>query len=359
MKKRIALLLAAVLAVGTLATACGGNNAGDESSAVKVGLGVQTSFSESKNFPDNYGSGVAQADIHMAAVKLDANGKIVDIVIDAVQVKAKLDGTGTITNEDINAQFSTKKTLGYDYDMKDTSAKIGAIEGGAEWFEQCEHFENYCLNKTVDEIAAIAITDGKATDTAILAGCTMNINEMQKAVVKACKAATWEGASADDTLTLGVNAKLDADNTASATAEAAGKAQAYVTIAAVASNAEGKVTCAVIDCVQANSSFDNAGAITTDMNTEVQTKYEKKEVYGMKDTSAKIGTIAGGAEWYEQAEFFMSYVSGKTATDVAAIAVTTEGDHAGQPTDKELLAGCTMVITEMMDAVVTALEAAK
>lgn len=359
MKKRIALLLATVLTVGTLATACGGNGGNADASKVKVGLGVSTSMSESKNFPDNYGSGVAQADVTMAAVKVDEAGKIIDIVIDCVQVKANLDATGAVTNEDINATFKTKTELGYDYNMKGTSEKIGAIAGGAEWFEQCEYFEQYCLNKTADEIAAIAITDGKATDTAILAGCTMNIDEMQKAVVKACKAATWEGASADDKLTLGVNAKLDAGNTASATAEAAGKSQAYVTIAAVASNAEGKITCAVIDCVQANSTFDNTGKITTDLTAEVKTKYEKKEAYGMKDTSAQIGTIQGGAEWYEQAEFFMSYVNGKTATDVAAIAVTTEGDHAGQPTDSALTAGCTMVVTEMMEAIVTALNAAK
>ena len=357
MKKRIALLLAAVLAVGTLATACGGNAASGET--VKVGLGVQTSFSESKNFPDNYGSGVAQADIHMAAVKLNSEGKIVDIVIDAVQVKAHLDAAGVITNEDINAKFATKNELGLDYGMKDTSAGIGKIEGGKEWFEQCDVFEQYCLNKTVDEIAAMEIVDGKSTDETLLTGCTMNVDEMQKAVIKACKAATWEGASADDKLTLGVNAKLSADNTASATDSEAGKAQAYVTVAAVASNADGKITCAVIDCVQANSSWDNKGVITTDMNTEVQTKYEKKEAYGMKETSASIGKINGGGEWYEQANVFMSYIKDMTATDVAAIAVTTEGDHAGQPTDETLTTGCTMVITEMMDAVVTALEAAK
>ena len=354
MKKRIALLLATVLAVGTLATACGGNSDNNKA-GVKVGLGVSTSMSESKNFPDNYGSGVAQADVTMAAVKLDANGKIVDIVIDCVQVKANLDGTGAVTNEDINALFATKTELGDKYGMKGTSEKIGKIPGGAEWDAQCAHFAQSCLNKTVDEITAIEIVEGKATDAAILAGCTMNVDEMKAAVIKACKNATWEGASADDKLTLGVNAKLDAGNTASATADAEGKAQAYVTIAAITANKEGKITCAVIDCVQANSKFDNTGAIKTDLTAEIKTKYEKKEAYGMKDTSNKIGVIPGGAEWYQQAEHFMSYVNGKTSAEVAAIAVTTEGDHAGQPTDKEITAGCTMVVTDMMKAIVTAL----
>ena len=356
MKKRLALLLAGVLAVTSL-VACGGNQGGNDAdaSAVKVGLGISTSMEESKSFPENYGSGVAQADVTIAAVKLDDAGKIVDIVIDCVQVKAKLDGTGTVTNEDITALFKTKAELGADYGMKETSAKIGKIAGGAEWDQQAEFFAQSCLNKTVDEITAIEIVEGKATDAAILAGCTMNVDEMKAAVIKACNGATWEGASADDKLTLGVNAKLSADNTANATADAEGKAQAYVTIAAVTANAEGKITCAVIDAVQANSKFDNAGAIKTDMTAEIQTKYEKKEAYGMKETSAKIGVIAGGAEWYQQAEHFMSYVVNKTSAEVAAIEVTTEGDHAGQPVSKEITAGCTMVVTDMMNAIVTAL----
>ena len=353
MKKRIALLLATVLAVGTLATACGGNGGNADASKVKVGLGVSTSMSESKNFPDNYGSGVAQADVTMAAVKVDEAGKIIDIVIDCVQVKANLDATGAVTNEDINATFKTKTELGYDYNMKGTSEKIGAIAGGAEWFEQCEYFEQYCLNKTADEIAAIAITDGKATDTAILAGCTMNIDEMQKAVVKACKAATWEGASADDKLTLGVNAKLDAGNTASATAEAAGKSQAYVTIAATTQNGDGKITCAVVDCVKADSTWDASGVITTDVNAEIPTSYEKKEAYGMKDVSNSIGNIAGGAEWYEQANAFMANVKDKTASEVAAMPL----DESGKSTDERLLTGCTITISDMIASVVDALDA--
>lgn len=350
MKKRIALLLTAALTVGMLATGC--TNTGG-SSDVKVGLGIHTSLTDSKNFPDNYGSGAANADLYMAAVKLDADGKIVDVVIDAVQVTATFDATGTLTNEELNATFSTKRELGLDYGMKDVSASMGKIPNGAEWFEQANAFEAFCKDKTVDEIKTMGITDdGKATDERLLTGCTIGVTEMQKAVIKACENASWEGAASGDTLGLGVTAKLSASDTASATTEANGKAQAYVTVAATTTNADGKITCAVVDCVKADSTWDTAGVITTDVNAEIKTSYEKKEAYGMKDVSASIGNIAGGAEWYEQANAFIASLKDKTASDVAAMPL----DESGKTTDERLLTGCTITISDMVASVADALE---
>lgn len=43
--------------------------------------------------------------------------------------------------------ITTKKALGDDYDMKQTSANIGVIPGGAEWYEQVEQIEK----KVVEE----------------------------------------------------------------------------------------------------------------------------------------------------------------------------------------------------------------
>lgn len=43
--------------------------------------------------------------------------------------------------------ITTKKALGDDYQMKETSAAIGVIPGGAEWYEQVEQIEK----KVVEE----------------------------------------------------------------------------------------------------------------------------------------------------------------------------------------------------------------
>ena len=357
MKKRISLLLAALLAVGTLVTACGGSGSNTETegakSEVKVGVGVHTDFSYgSYSYGEgqyNKEEGNGQADITMAAVALDADGKIVSIKLDAVQVKGTFDANGKIT-ADLNKETATKRDLGLDYGMKATSAKIGAIKDGGEWYEQADAYEEWCIGKTVAEVEKAMGADQYPTDADLLAGCTIKINGLQAAVVDACKNATWTGASADDTLGLGIVAGLGS-HTADATADKEGKAEAYVTFVATAKDSDGKVTCAVIDCIQANSTFNAEGKITTDMTSNPESKYYLKDAYGMKDTSNKIGVIEGGGEWFEQAEHLQSYVIGKSASDIAAIALKD-----GYPTDKDVTAGCTMAIDDIIKALTESLK---
>ncbi|MBQ8627791.1 MAG: hypothetical protein IJ419_16800 [Agathobacter sp.] len=350
MKKRISVLVAAVLAIGCIATACGGNAGGE----VKVGLGAHTDFTYgSHNIGDEvYGQAVtettAQADIHVAAVMVDANGKIVSCKIDAIQLAGKVDATGKLLT-DVSTEFKTKKELKEDYGMKGASAGAGKIEGGKEWYEQAEAFELWCVGKTLDEIKNMGLSDGYPTDSTLTTGCTIKVNCIQQAVIRAIEGATWTGASSNDTLGLGLVGELTSN--ADATAEANGKVQAYANFAAVAQNAEGKITCAVIDSVQANSTWDTTGKLTHDLTKEPTTKYNLKEDYNMKGTSATIGKIEGGKEWYEQIEVFMGFINGKTSSEVAAITVNEEG----KTTDTTLSTGCTMTITAYQEAVVKAL----
>ena len=296
MKKRISVLVAAVLAIGCLATACGGNAGGE----VKVGLGAHVDFAYgSHNIGDEvYGQAVtettAQADIHVAAVTVDANGKIVSCKIDAIQVAGKVDGTGKLVT-DVATKFQTKKELKEGYNMK------GASPIGKEWYEQADAFEKWCVGKTLDDIKNMGLSDGKPTDSTLLTGCTIKVNCIQQAVVRAIEGATWTGASASDTLGLGLVAELTSN--ADATAEANGKVQAYANFAAVTQNAEGKITCAVIDSVQANSTWDATGKLTHDLTKEPTTKYNLKEGYNMKPASGI------GKEWYEQIDVFKQFIT--------------------------------------------------
>ncbi len=345
MKKIISVLLVAVLSLSCLA-ACG-DDAGNGAEA-KVGVGIHTDFTYASKDASAEKDGNAQADITMAGVLLDAEGKIVAVKIDAVQVKCAIDATGAVKTE-TGVAIKTKKELGLDYNMKATSAKIGNIKDGGEWFEQAEWFEKWCVGKTLNDLQGLALKDGVPTDTDLFAGCTMKVTGLQQAVVRAIKGATWTGAKTTDTLGLGHTAVL---NSASAPAdEKDGKCQAYINVAAVAQNAEGKITCAVIDSVQANSSWDATGKLTHDMTKEPTTKYDLKEGYNMKNTSAQIGVIEGGAEWYEQIEHFMTYVLGKDAAAVKAIAVK----DGGYPTDTALTAKCTMKVADYISAVTEAL----
>jgi hypothetical protein len=181
----------------------------------------------------------------------------------------------------------------------------------------------------------------------LLAGCTIKVDSIQQAVIRACEGATWTGATAADTLGLGMTAELTQSygTSGTATAEKDGTIQAYVNFAATTKNAEGKITCVVIDSIQADSTWNTAGKITTDMTKEPVTKYNKKYDYNMK------GSSAIGKEWFEQIDVFKQFITGMTADQVTAIVVGADG----KPTDTTLTTGCTMKVTAYKTAVTKAL----
>lgn len=343
MKKRIALLLTAVLTVGTLATACGGNGGSDAAANVKVGLGAHTDFAYGSHSIGDvvYGNPVsettAQADIHVAAVMLNEDGTIAQCVIDAVQVKATVDATGAMTT-DPATKFQTKKELGSAYNMAPASPI------GKEWDAQAAAFEAWCVGKTAEQVSAGVGAEGYPTDETLLTGCTIKVNAIQTAVVRACEAAIETEATAADKLGLGMTAELS--SYAAATAEADGKVQAYVNYAATAKNAEGKISAVIIDSIQATSTWGTDGMLTTDMANEPLTKYQKQYDYGM----APVSTLEKG-EWFEQIDAFKATILGMDAAAVEAIAV----DDAGYPTDETLRTGCTMKVTAYKTAVGKAL----
>lgn len=344
MKKRIALLLSAVLAVGTLATACGGNKGGSDAAAnVKVGLGSCVSFSESYSIgEDHYGQPAtatnAQVDIHVASVMLDAEGKITQCDIDAIQVKGSVDATGTLA-ADTATTFTSKNDLKEGYNMK------GASPIGKEWYEQIAAYEQWAVGKTADDIKAGVGADAKPTDETLLTGCTIVVGDIAAAVVDACENATDSAATANDTLGLAIIGEMT--NVKAATAEENGTFQAYVNFATTARDAEGKISAVIIDSLQVYPTWGVDGVLTTDANQDVRTKYEKQFDYGMKGVSASNGVIAEGGEWFEQIDVFKQAILGKTAADVDAIAT----DDAGYPTDETLRTGCTMKVAAYKTAV--------
>jgi len=128
-----------------------------------------------------------------------------------------------------------------------------------------------------------------------------------------------------------------------AAADAAGLAQGYSTIAAVTVDTQGKIVACVIDAAQTKVNFDTAGAVTTALDTEFQTKNELGEGYGMKSASGI------GKEWNEQAAAFAAYVVGKTADEVTGIAVSE-----GYATDADLKASVTVHVTDFITVVANA-----
>lgn len=364
--KKITLLLSMLLTVTMVAAGCGasvGNteNEGDKTGGgaaattegkaadnvtgvvtegnLKTGLATITTISDSKDAAEEE-EGTAQADVTIAAVTVDTEGKIVACRIDIAQTQIYFGADGTIFSE-LEAEYPSKQELGDSYGMKAASSI------GKEWNEQADAFAAYCVGKTADEVTGIAVTEeGTAADTDLAASCTVHIGGFQSAVARAANNVTAVGATPGDLLGLGVTTNIA--ESAAATAEEAGVAQAYTTISVVTVNGEGKITSAIIDAVQANINFDVNGKITSDLTAEVSSKDELGDSYGMKSASSI------GKEWNEQAAAYAAYAVGKTVDEVKGTAVTE-----GVPSDADLAASVTIHIGDFNTVLTKAVNSAK
>lgn len=108
-----------------------------------------------------------------AVVYVNESGMIKSVFLDNTYEKNK-DGVHT-----------TKKVLGDDYDMKETSAGMGNIEGGAEWFEQAEVIEDKVIEKQGLDWAKL--TDENKLDG--VSGVTITADTYVKAIDEALKQA--------------------------------------------------------------------------------------------------------------------------------------------------------------------------
>ncbi len=358
MKKFLALLLALVMVLSF--AACNNQSADDQSesqgesesqseasepetagAAYKLGMGISVSTASSK-------AGTAQVDATVAAVVLDADGKIVAADMDVAQTK--MDITDGVANT-ADIDFRTKKEKKEDYNMKPASPI------GKEWYEQAEAFCAYVIGKTGAEISALETKEENghnvAVDETLYAGCTMDITAFIDAFTKACNDQYAKEFSADE-FKFGLAAITTSDaTTASATADANGSANMYTEFAAVVVDKDGKILADLVDSIQPKIAFDTKGEIV-----EAAFNGTKKELRNDYNMVTYGGAIA---EWFEQATTFENYIVGKTVDEVNAIATVTndEGYQVATEADPDLVAGCTMAINVYQESVTKAVANAK
>ena len=338
MKKMIALLLTLTLTAGLLAGCAGAQvhvcpseeaaapteTVAPAEGAVRTGLAVMAKAEDSVSASAEQ-PGAAKYDVTMAAVTVDEDGIIRSCVIDSVKSEVAFGTDGVITT-DLTAKPATKNELGEDYGMK-------AYAGSKyEWNEQAQALADYAVGKTVEELKNGAIKeDGKAKDADLASVATIYLGGYVSAIEKAVANAQHLGAQAGDRLVLTTLNSLG--SSANAEAEKPGNAQLDVNIAVVTMNGD-VITSTVLDALQAKVAFDAAGQITSDITAAPQTKNELGEAYGMK-------AYAGSAyEWNEQAAAFAQYVTGKTAAEVAGLAVTEDA----KVTDADLASTVTISV---------------
>ena len=291
--------------------------------AVKTGLAITAKVTGENASAD--ATGKVEYDVTMVAVLVDENGVIVDCVIDSLGTSVVFDAAGAVTT-DLTAAIQTKNELGENYGMK--------AHGGAkfEWNEQAAALASYAKGKTLEELKTGAVNEsGYAADVDLAASASIYLGGYVAAIEKAVNNARHLGAQGGDKLVLASTASLG--STTAADAENAGNAQLDCDVTAMTMKGDVISSC-VIDSLQAKVAFDATGAITSDLTAPVQTKNELGENYGMKAWGKAT------YEWNEQAASFAAYVTGKTAAEVAGIAV----NEKTAPTDADLAASVTIAI---------------
>lgn len=115
--------------------------------AETLGLGHSTTVAKSRGLSGDT-TPQAQVDTTIAVTAFDANGNVVNTILDAAQTRVAYDKDGKVTT-DLNAEVKTKKELGDAYGMKNASGI------GKEWYEQIAALEDWMAGKSVSEITGM------------------------------------------------------------------------------------------------------------------------------------------------------------------------------------------------------------
>lgn len=325
MRKNISVLVASVLSLsllaacsgGTTTTTAAGTTAGNviegpkaavAGSIVKLGLGIKASVAKSADFTAEK-PGAAQADVVIAAVGFDKDGKVASMIIDNAQTKVEFNADGTLKT-DVAGEFKTKQEKAEEYGM------IKASKIGREWYQQAESLAGWMQGKTIEEIknmktkaGADAAHPAVPDEADLAASVSITVQDYIAAVEEAWANAVDVAEGADK---VGLGVEIATGKSAAKAADKGASAQIDNTISAVAIKGD-KVAAAVLDVVQAKVAYDMDGKVTGDKTVEVKSKVELGAEYGMIKAS-KIGK-----EWFEQAKALTDWTVGKTAAEVAGI----------------------------------------
>ena len=294
-----------------------------QTSGWQTGLGVLTETSDEGR----------TGTIHTiaAAVLLDGEGKVADVMLDELEVELSADGKGAVT---MPTDYRTKRQKGDDYPL----AAASSLKKG--WAEQADAFADYLTGLTPQQAARLETDkDGRAADPDLLSGCTIRVDKYRDAVAKACASAAPLGGAKGDRVSLGVAAE-NASSDVTATDDKDLNAEVELTFAALTLDADGRITSAIGDMAEPALTVAADGGITAP--EAVRTKLELGDGYGMRGASAL------GKEWYEHSAGYCSYLKGKTEAEAASI--------PADGSDPDLAALCTISIDALQKAVGDAFE---
>ncbi len=276
--------------------------------AVKTGLAVVANINITD--PTEEAEGKASYDVTFAAVTVDDNGVITDCKFDSLGEDIAFDAAGVITTAD--AQLRTKHEKEFEYNM------VAYGVSTMEWFQQADALAEYAIGKTVEELKNGAVDEtGHAVDADLATAATIKLDGYVDAIELAVQNAKHLGAQAGDELILATTNTLASGNVTSDVVALTMK--------------DGVITSCYLDSLQAELAVAEDGTVTAG-----NTLTKNQLGFGYNMVNFGVSTM----EWFQQAEGFAAYVTGKTPAEVAGIAV----DEDTYPTDADLTTSCTIAI---------------
>ncbi|KAF0227153.1 MAG: hypothetical protein FD179_250 [Erysipelotrichaceae bacterium] len=340
MKKLLVSLLAIAMLAVTL-TGC------TTAKTYKYGVGINIKVTGASAVPA--AGEVAAKDGNYAVntdvvtVVLDKDNKVVSATWDVAQSsRLNFDVTGTLKVDLTKYSMKTKAQKGTEYGMT-ANCQTGQI--CKEWNVQSKFFTDFLVGKTVDQVKAIEMVDGKAKDAAIKVGTTVTISGFFPAFEKAVANAVEAKKVAK--FGVGIDIKVTGASVVPAAGEVAAKDGNYAIntdVVTVLLDKNDKVISAFWDVAQTRGlNFDATGTLKVDLATYVmKTKVQKGAAYGMT-ANCQTGQIC--KEWNVQSKFFTDFIVGKTVAQVKAIEVVE-----GYAKDTAIKAGTTVRISSFFPA---------
>lgn len=129
--------------------------------------GTYFGYDEYESYGENF--------VTTAVVYVNENGMIKSVFIDSTYTK--------------NGVNTSKKVLGDDYAMKSTSANMGVIPGGAEWYEQAEKIEEKVISEQGLDWVKWEDEANTKLDLDTISGVTISADSYINAVSNALKLA--------------------------------------------------------------------------------------------------------------------------------------------------------------------------
>lgn len=157
---------------------------------------------------------------------------------------------------------------------------------------------------------------------------------------------------ANNDVRVGLGFVSTTSESTSASTETAGNAKFNAVACAVCVDANGKILDIKFDTLQSSVGFDVSGALTGDVASEIKTKKEIGDAYGMKAASGIK------KEWYEQIAALEDWMRGKTVDDVLAMKVT-DTEQRKTPDEADLKTSVTISVTDQLHALEKAYANAK